>query len=520
MKIKFFTSLLVFALFFTSIIETYSQAGFSPRVDSLTNLCTIPVLSKLIRELSGDTATIIGGVPYTILSRHYASPHNPKAAQFIYERFQSFGLQPQYMNYRTDGTNVYAKKIGTKYPNRQYIICAHYDDMPSGSLAPGADDNASGSCCVLEAARICAPLNFEYTIVFLAFDEEELGLIGSKAYVDSAYFRGDTILGALNLEMMTYDSNNDYQINIRSNSPSLQLAYTARNIFGLYQPILIPFYVMNNTSSDHASFWTRNYKAICEIQQRSEPNPYYHTVNDKFQNVSMAYYIGLTKAALAYIMTLAYDYLIDINHTPIVNVPSQVPVIATAVIKSPQAVAKGTNGPRLYYKVNNGSFNFVNYSYNNLDTFKFVIPAQNPGVTVSYYIAAQDSLSRFVATLPSKGKGINPPGTTPPDSLFSYSVVVGVAQNNEPVKFALEQNYPNPFNPVTNISFSTAREANIKIVIYDILGRETAELVNNKFNAGKHSFMFEANGLASGIYYYSMFIDGNKFITKKMTLIK
>src|SRR4030065_2654543 len=90
---------------------SYSQIPFSPIIDSIINLSTLQTMSKLNRELSGDTATIIGGLPYTILSRHYNSVHNPKAAQYILERFQSYGLTARYMNYRTTGTKVLATKI-------------------------------------------------------------------------------------------------------------------------------------------------------------------------------------------------------------------------------------------------------------------------------------------------------------------------------------------------------------------------------------------------------------------------
>lgn len=497
-----------------------AQAGFSPKIDSIVNLCTNPILSKLIREVSGDTSTIIGGNPYTIVSRHSSTVHNPKAAQFIYERFQSFGLQAMYMDYRTNGTNVYVKKTGTKYPNRQYIICAHYDDMPSGALAPGADDNGSGTCAVIEAARLCAALSFDYTLVFIAFDEEEQGLIGSKAYADSAYFRGDTILGVINLDMISWDGNHDNQINIRSNTNSLPLCYSTRNILRVYQPVLVPFIVMNVSSSDHASFWNRGYKAVCAIQQRSETNPYYHTVNDNFSIIWMPYYLSYTRGVIAALMTFGWDYLMEIIHTPVTSAQHQIPVNITAVVKSPHPVAKGSNGPRLYYKVNSGTLNYLSYNYNNLDTFKFTIPGQNGGSSVSYYIAAQDTLGKFIATHPAGGRGTNPPGTIAPDTLFNYSVITGIASNNEPVKYSLEQNYPNPFNPATNISFTLAKASNVRIVIYDMLGREVSELINNKLNQGKHVFRFEADNLSSGIYYYSMFVEGNLFDTKKMTLVK
>lgn len=520
MKSKVLVSALMLITFIVLSENLYSQAGFSPKIDSVINLCTNPILSKFVREFSGDTATIIGGVPYTLLSRNSSSVHNPKAAQFIFERFQSYGLQPQYMNYSANGSNVYVKKIGTKYPNKQYIICAHYDDMPSGTLAPGADDNASGSCAVMEAARLLANLNFDYTLIFVLFDEEEQGLIGSKNFVDSAYFRGDSILGAINLDMISWDGNNDYQINIRSNTASLPMAYGAINIFYIYQPILIPFLVMNITSSDHASFWTRGYKAICGIQQRSEYNQYYHTVNDKFQIISMPYYLSYTRSAIATLMTYGWDYFADIIHTPIVSPQPLASVNATAVIKSSQKIAKDIfNGPKLYYKVNNGSFNYINYNSYNLDTFKFTIPGQIAGANVKYYIAAQDSLGKFVVTKPSRGRGLNPPGTIQPDSLLSYTVITGIASNNEPLKYSLEQNYPNPFNPVTSINYQLAKNSEVILKVFDITGKEITTLVNQKQNAGYYKIEWDASQFSSGVYFYRLTASGFNEI-KKMILLK
>lgn len=519
MKRKLLLLILISVIFLISSDHSYPQAGYSPQIDSVINLCTTPILSKLIRELSGDTSTIIGGLPYTILSRYNTSEHNPKAAQFIFERLQSYGLQPQFMNYTTTGSNVFAKKIGTKYPNRQYIICAHYDDMPSGPLAPGADDNASGSCAVLEAARLLANMSFDYTLIFILFDQEEQGLIGSKNYADSAYLRGDSILGVINLDMIAFDGNNDYQINIRSNTNSLPLAYGTINIFYLYQPALIPFLVMNVTSSDHASFWNKGYKAICGIQQRNEYNPYYHTVNDKFQIISMPYYLIYTRAAISALMTYGKDYLVDIMHTPVTASLPNTAVNTSAVIRSPHKIAKDINGPRIYFKVNNGPLNYVNHNYFNLDTFKFTIPGQIAGATVKYYIAAQDSLGRFVATKPSRGRGLNPPGTVEPDSMLNYSILTGIASVTEPLKYSLFQNYPNPFNPSTNIRYEIPQNGFVKLIVYNLLGKEIKTLVNENKKAGTYEVTFNASEFSSGVYYYKLTTD-NYTETKKMILLR
>jgi acetylornithine deacetylase/succinyl-diaminopimelate desuccinylase-like protein len=132
-----------------------SQVIYSSKVDSVVNLVSLQSVTKFVRELSGDTITNIGGIPYLIYSRsYYDTIPNQKAAQYIYEKFQSFGLQTRYQNSSNITNNVIAKKTGSKYPNRQYIICAHFDNYSTSpnDTIPGADDNASGVAAVLEAA--------------------------------------------------------------------------------------------------------------------------------------------------------------------------------------------------------------------------------------------------------------------------------------------------------------------------------------------------------------------------------
>lgn len=88
-----------------------------------------------------------------------------------------------------------------------------------------------------------------------------------------------------------------------------------------------------------------------------------------------------------------------------------------------------------------------------------------------------------------------------------------------PASFNLEQNYPNPFNPVTNIRFDVSKSSNIKIVIFDVLGREIAVLADEKFNPGKYEVNWNASNMSSGIYFYKL-IAGDFAVTKKMILNK
>ncbi len=97
---------------------------------------------------------------------------------------------------------------------------------------------------------------------------------------------------------------------------------------------------------------------------------------------------------------------------------------------------------------------------------------------------------------------------------------VGIGQNTGiPMQYGLEQNYPNPFNPSTYIKFQLPEGGNVKITVFDILGKEAASLINEKMDAGYHSVEFNASNLASGLYIYKM-EAGNFTDVKKMMLIK
>jgi Secretion system C-terminal sorting domain/FG-GAP-like repeat/ASPIC and UnbV len=92
-------------------------------------------------------------------------------------------------------------------------------------------------------------------------------------------------------------------------------------------------------------------------------------------------------------------------------------------------------------------------------------------------------------------------------------------ENSKPVSFKLEQNYPNPFNPSTIISYQLPKSSNVKITVFDMLGREIQTLLNERKSAGSYNTTFTANNLASGVYIYR--IQADEFtMSKKMLLIK
>ncbi|MEE1507547.1 MAG: T9SS type A sorting domain-containing protein, partial [Candidatus Neomarinimicrobiota bacterium] len=85
--------------------------------------------------------------------------------------------------------------------------------------------------------------------------------------------------------------------------------------------------------------------------------------------------------------------------------------------------------------------------------------------------------------------------------------------------FQLYQNYPNPFNPLTTISFNLSEDADVQLSVYDVLGREVAELVSGRVVSGFHEVVWDASEVASGVYIYKLTTQ-HSLLTKKMILIK
>ncbi|MBK8944927.1 MAG: T9SS type A sorting domain-containing protein [Ignavibacteriae bacterium] len=113
-----------------------------------------------------------------------------------------------------------------------------------------------------------------------------------------------------------------------------------------------------------------------------------------------------------------------------------------------------------------------------------------------------------------------------PNNLIFKTVtnITSIEDSYQIFDFSLEQNYPNPFNPVTTIKYSIPsnekrESSNVKILIYDVLGKEIKTLVNEKQNPGNYKVEFDGSSLPSGIYVYQLQV-GHLFNSKKMVLLK
>ncbi len=285
------------------------------QVQQVIDQVNLPRLMAYTNELSGEVPVTIMGQPFTIVTRY--SPGSPPpqasimASTYMVERLARLGLAVSTHTWNASRPpNVIAEKPGLDPSAGIIIICAHLDST-SGSpstLAPGADDNASGSVAVLMAAELLSHYNFDATLRFALFTGEEQGLYGSAAY--AAMVQSQDIRGVLNMDMIAWDFSGgpDMDVHARSSVPgNIDLGNLYADVVSAYELPLTPVVYGNGTgASDHASFWTYNIPAILAIENYNADvgaprdfNAYYHTINDRAQYFNQNYFLAMTQASLA-----------------------------------------------------------------------------------------------------------------------------------------------------------------------------------------------------------------------------
>ncbi len=158
------------------------------------------------------------------------------------------------------------------------------------------------------------------------------------------------------------------------------------------------------------------------------------------------------------------------------------------------ATGGGNNGLGYIYKTSNGGDSWVQ---------EWVSPLVGTDLS--------DLKNQFNTTLWCIGNN---------STILKYDIPVGIIKNSETVsEFLLGQNYPNPFNPNTVINYQLPVNTFVRLVVYDVLGREVTTLINYKQHAGNYSVEFKGENLPSGIYIYKI-EAGNYTNVKKMVLLK
>jgi len=246
-------------------------------------------------------------------TRNAYSSQGVLAQNWIKQQFESYGLSTSLFDFTMPSgaasDNVIATKTGTLYPNEYVIIGGHYDSYTGSSSAPGADDNASGSCGVMEVARILSAYDFDRTIIFCAFSGEEYGLYGSEAYAAWCDAQNMDILGYMNMDMIGYlQSGDPIHTDMIAPSSAQWLVDFYTNVVNLYLPsFTIAPGALAGGDSDHTSFNNHGFMGIFPFEDSQNYSPYIHTTNDVMgTSVNNMEQVGtFTKAMIAATISLA-----------------------------------------------------------------------------------------------------------------------------------------------------------------------------------------------------------------------
>jgi len=250
--------------------------------------------------------------------------HNPEvldARDWIVSQFQSMpGLTVTSPSFAVGGTtayNVVAFLPGLTRPQDWYIVGAHYDstsEIPN-TLAPGAEDNASGAAGVLEMARIFSAYPTDASIVFICFGGEEQGLNGSEHHVSELIANGelDQVQAVINMDMIGYTGDTELDCLLETESFAADLSQSLEQAALQYSDLVI-YTTFNAWGSDHVPYLNASKPAVLTIENDWNSYPHYHQSTDLPAHVDLqmgSEILKMNVATLADLATSQADLVID-----------------------------------------------------------------------------------------------------------------------------------------------------------------------------------------------------------------
>lgn len=226
------------------------------------------------------------------------------ALQWLTSKYQSWGYtaieQQQISVFGQTSYNLIVTKTGTIYPDQYIVIDGHYDTING----VGANDNGSGTTVLLEIARILKDVPTEYSIKFIHFAGEELGLIGSYQYVENIAVPQDLdIKLVLNIDQVggvagdindTITCERDEDWPSSNNNESSAVTAQLATLMGLYSNLNTQ--ISNAYGSDYVPFQEAGY-VITGLYETNE-SPYPHSSQDTLENMDPEFVLEVTKGAL------------------------------------------------------------------------------------------------------------------------------------------------------------------------------------------------------------------------------
>ena len=238
----------------------------------------------IVGSLSGEREVS----PGVRLNERGTAPSRQIARDFLSAELRSLGLDAQLHDYGSGENVVATLPSTTRLVAPRVVLGAHFDSVDIG---PGAADNATGVALVLSAARWLievAPCR-THDVIFVLFDQEEIGLVGSEAFAARLVTEGVEITAVHCFDMLSWDRDSDR---------TLELWLPTAEIRDLYAAVAAAHSgrteVQQFELSDHASFVERGLPAVgvCEEFVSGDRTPYYHTANDTYDKVDFNF-LGL-----------------------------------------------------------------------------------------------------------------------------------------------------------------------------------------------------------------------------------
>ncbi|TAE79232.1 MAG: M20/M25/M40 family metallo-hydrolase [Bacteroidetes bacterium] len=313
--------LVISFLLFT--FEGYTQHAIVQQLASEVNQDS---LLTYVKQLTALLPVSTPSGPQLITSRLTGTAGNILTATYIKQKLTSWGIAFDEINFSSTGQNIIAKIPGRR-AEKILMVGAHYDAVGTNNPLfhyPGADDNASGTAAVLEAARVCAGKQFPVTLHFAFWDEEEQNLTGSRA---TAPNYNNNLIGYINHDMIAYDSNNDssFDIHVRNVANTLLLGDKIFNVVKLYNVPLKPRIINpGETATDHGAFWQNNLTAVAvneEYADEDDFNPNWHRMTDSITYFNIPYFVNMSRFATTAFLHLAMDTspLLAVNKQSLVD---------------------------------------------------------------------------------------------------------------------------------------------------------------------------------------------------------
>lgn len=285
----------------TNILDTISEARFS----------------QIVREISGNIVFWLNDNLESTNNRYtYTAGSGDDidiAAAYFQDRFEAAGYPVTRQSFNVSSTttdNIIAIKEGTTYPDEIIVVGAHYDSISENPtvLAPGAEDNGSGSAAVLHLAEVLKDYQTERTIHFILFSGEEQGLHGSQYYVSQLGANGWTVVNALTMDMIAGWETN-YRVIIEGQHAWEPLMSLLESNVATYSQIISRKDYFS-FGSDHVPFQNAGISALLAIDWDYDAYDHYHKTTDTWQYLD---------SSLGYrIMTGVAATLVDLtNPTPV-----------------------------------------------------------------------------------------------------------------------------------------------------------------------------------------------------------